>query len=114
MKSKIKLIVLVAIISIATAENTEAEECCPVGVPSAIITIEAEPVPDSNGNYFDLQLSDVPAGYDISKGPGLAGVPTVKSSLHLEHCMILMSIAVRIPQCLTTRMTMSNGIRSIM
>ncbi|RNI15977.1 VPXXXP-CTERM sorting domain-containing protein [Methanohalophilus sp. RSK] len=72
MKFKIKLIILVAIlfaiISIATAENTEAEECCPVEIPSAIITVEANPVPGSNGNYFDLQLSDVPAGYDISNG----------------------------------------------
>ncbi|ADE35587.1 SdrD B-like domain-containing protein [Methanohalophilus mahii] len=72
MKSKIKLIVLVAIIfaiiSIATAENAEAEECCPVDIPSAIITIEAGTVPGSNGNYFDVQLSNVPAGYDISNG----------------------------------------------
>ncbi|RNI11992.1 SdrD B-like domain-containing protein, partial [Methanohalophilus portucalensis] len=72
MKAKIKLIVLVAIIfaiiSIATAENTEAEECCPVEIPSAIITVEAKTIPGSNGNYFDIQLSDVPAGYDISNG----------------------------------------------
>jgi hypothetical protein len=60
--------ILFAIISIATAENTEAEECCPVEIPSAIITVEAEPIPGSNGNYFDIQLSDVPAGYDISNG----------------------------------------------